>query len=58
MAGAVKDAYAPDVDVEIIYKGDMPGMPDPPNLAVEDRLLGKEITAEKLEEILMELLPD
>lgn len=33
-------------------------MPDPPNLAVEDRLLGKEITAEKLEEILMELLPD
>jgi len=46
------------VKVEVIYKGDSPGMPDPPDLAVEDRLLGKTVTAEMLEELLMELLPE
>ena len=57
LAGAVKDGYAPDVEVEVIYKGDMPDMPEPPNIAVGDRLLGREITAEKMEEIVSELLP-
>ena len=33
-------------------------MPSPPNMAVEDTLLGKEVTAEKLEYILMELMPE
>ena len=32
-------------------------MPEPPNIAVGDRLLGREITAEKMEEIVSELLP-
>jgi len=45
------------VEVEVIYKGDMPDMPEPPNIAVGDRLLGREITAEKMEEIVSELLP-
>lgn len=58
MAGAVKDAYAPDVEVKIIYKGDIPGMPDPPNMAVNDLVVGKDITAEQLEEILTKLLPE
>lgn len=58
LAGAVNDAYAPDVEVEIVYKGDLPGMPDPPNLAVGDNLLGKDVTAETLEQVLAELLPD
>lgn len=58
MAGAVKDAFAPDVEVKIIYKGDIPGMPDPPNMAVNDRVVGKDITAGQLEEIVSELLPE
>ena len=59
LAGAAKDAYDPDVEVEVIfYKGDIPDMPVPPNIAVTDRLLGKDVTADKLEEILMELLPE
>ena len=58
LAGTVKDAYAPDVEVEVIYKGDIPDMPGPPNLTVEGRLLGKEVTAENLEEIISELLPE
>lgn len=33
-------------------------MPVPPNIAMEDKLLGKDITAGKLEEILMELIPE
>lgn len=56
LAGAVRDAYAPNVDVEIIYKGDLTEMPMPPNMAVDDRVLGKEVTAEKLEEIIVQLL--
>jgi len=58
LAGAVRDAFAPDVEVEVIYKGEMPDMPGPPDIAVEGRLLGRDITAEKLEEILMELIPE
>lgn len=58
LAGAVKDAYSPDVEVEVIYKGDLPDMPGPPDIAVEGRLLGKYIAAEKLEEIIMELIPE
>lgn len=58
MAGAVKDAFAPDVEVGVVYKGDIPDMPEPPNIAVEGRLLGKEVTAEKLEEIISELLTE
>jgi hypothetical protein len=42
----------------MLTRGDSPDMPDPPNLAVEDRLLGKNVTAEQLEKVLAELLPD
>lgn len=33
-------------------------MPAPPDIAVEGKLLGKEVTAENLEEIMSELLPE
>ena len=44
--------------VQVVYKGELPGMADPPNLAVDDRLLGKDVTAEALEKVLAELLPE
>ncbi|MDA8335155.1 MAG: hypothetical protein M0Z41_09235 [Peptococcaceae bacterium] len=46
------------MQVEIIYKGDLPGMPAPPDIAVNDTLLGKNVTAGQLEKILMQLLPE
>ena len=58
LAGAAKDTFAPNVEVQVIYKGELPDMPNPPNMAVENMLLGKEVTAEKLEETLAELLPE
>lgn|GEM_PF-4614278 len=58
MAGAVGDAFEPDVAVQIIHQGDRTEMPDPPNPAVDDRIPGKDVTAARREEILAEPLPE
>lgn len=58
MAGQVKEKYAPNVEVEVVYEG-MPGSedaPEPPNLAVDDEALGSKVTFEELKEIILEKL--
>lgn len=61
MAGKVKDKYPNDVEVETVYcgflgfghKGDVI---KPPNIAVDDKVLGSEATFEDVEKAVMEKL--
>ena len=56
MAGVVSEKFAPDVKVEVIYKG-LLGIgiggdgPKPPNVFVDDVELGKSFTQEELEQV-------
>ncbi len=46
------------MEVEVIYKG-MPGSegtPDPPNVVVDDKVLGSKVTFEDLEKVVLEKL--
>ena len=61
MAGKVKDKYPNDVEVEIVYSGFL-GLGHkedaikPPNIAVDDKILGSEATFEDIEKAVMEKL--
>ncbi|MFZ5634759.1 MAG: hypothetical protein ACOY40_18185 [Bacillota bacterium] len=59
MAGAVKEKYPGEVDVEIIYKGS-PGVPEdipkPPAMDVEGVMFGKNTAFEDLEKVVLEKL--
>ena len=61
MAGAVREKFAPDVKVEVIYKG-LLGIgtggdgPKPPNVFVDDVELGKSFTQEELEKVVAQKL--
>ena len=59
MAGRVKDKYPNDVEVEIVYSGFLgfghkEDAIKPPNIAVDDKLLGGEVTFEDLEKAVLE----
>ena len=59
MAGRVKEKYPDDVEVEIVYSGFLGfghrgDTIKPPNIAVDDRLLGAEPTLEDIEKAVME----
>jgi hypothetical protein len=59
LAGKVKDKYPDDVEVEIVYSGFLgfghkEDAIKPPNIAVEDRVLGGEVTFEDLEKAVLE----
>jgi hypothetical protein len=59
LAGRVKEKYPDDVEVEIIYSGFLGfGHKEeaikPPNIAVDDKILGGEATFEDLEKAVME----
>jgi len=57
LAGRVKEKYPADVEVEVIYPdGSLEDVPKPPNIAVDDELLGSKMTFEDLEEIVLEKL--
>jgi len=58
LAGQVKEKYAPEVEVEVIYKGTpaSEGAPEPPNLGVDEEALGSKITLEEMEEMVLEKL--
>ena len=59
MAGKVKDKYPNDVEVEIVYSGFL-GLGHkgdaikPPNIAVDDKVLGSEVTFEDIEKAVLE----
>lgn len=55
LANLAKEAHESNVDVKLIYKGELSKMPEPPNLAVGGQLLGRDVTMEKLEEHLEKL---
>jgi hypothetical protein len=59
LAGRVKEKYPDDVEVEIVYSGFLGfghrgDTIKPPNIAVDDRLLGAEPTLEDIEKAVME----
>jgi hypothetical protein len=59
LAGKVKDKYPNDVEVEIVYSGffgfgHKEDAIKPPNIAVDDRVLGGEVTFEDLERAVLE----
>ena len=59
MAGRVKEKYPDDVEVETIYSGFLgfghkEDAIKPPNIAVDDRVLGAEPTFEDIEKAVME----
>ena len=61
MAGRVKEKYPDDVEVETVYSGFLGfGHKDdaikPPNIAVDDKVLGSEPTYEDIEKAVMEKL--
>lgn len=62
MAGAVSEKFAPEVKVDVIYKGFL-GIGNkneegikPPNVYVDDVELGKNVTQEQLEMVVAEKL--
>jgi len=59
LAGRVKDKYPNDVEIEIVYSGFLgfghkEDAIKPPNIAVDDKLLGGEVTFEDLEKAVLE----
>jgi hypothetical protein len=59
LAGKVKDKYPNDVEVEIVYSGFLGfchkgDAIKPPNIAVDDKVLGSEVTLEDLEKAVLE----
>jgi len=59
LAGRVKEKYPDDVEVETIYSGFLgfghkEDAIKPPNIAVDDRVLGAEPTFEDIEKAVME----
>ena len=59
MAGKVKDKYSDDVEVETIYSGLLgfghrEDAIKPPNIAVDDKILGSEATFEDVEKAVLE----
>ena len=61
MAGKVKEKYPDEVEVETVYSGFLgfghkgDGI-KPPNIAVDDKILGAEPTYEDIEKAVMEKL--
>jgi hypothetical protein len=59
LAGRVKEKYPDEVEVETVYSGFL-GLGHkgdaikPPNIAVDDRILGSEATFEDIEKAVME----
>ena len=59
MAGKVKEKYPDEVEVEIVYSG-LLGFGHkgdaikPPNIAVDDKILGSEATFEDIERAILE----
>jgi hypothetical protein len=61
LAGKVKEKYPKDVEVEIIYSGFLgfghkENTIKPPNIAVDDKVLGSEVTFEDIEKGILEKL--
>jgi hypothetical protein len=61
LAGKVKEKYPDDVEVETVYSGFLGfghkgEAVKPPNIGVDDKLLGSEATFEDLEKAVMEKL--
>lgn len=61
MAGKVKDKYPASVEVEIVYSGVLgfghkEGAIAPPNISVDDKVLGSEATFEDIEKAVLEKL--
>jgi len=62
LAGKVKDKYPNDVEVEIVYSGFLGfghighkgDAIKPPNIAVDDKVLGSEVTFEDIEKAVLE----
>ena len=59
MAGKVKDKYPNDVEIEIVYSGFLGfghkgDVIKPPNIAVDDKVLGSEVTFEDIEKAVLE----
>jgi hypothetical protein len=59
LAGKVKDKYSDDVEVETIYSGLLgfghrEDAIKPPNIAVDDKILGSEATFEDVEKAVLE----
>jgi hypothetical protein len=59
LAGKVKDKYSNDVEVEIVYSGFLGfghkgDAIKPPNITVDDKVLGSEVTLEDLEKAVLE----
>jgi len=59
LAGKVKDKYPNDVEVEVVYSGFLgfghkEDTIKPPNIAVDDKVLGSEVTFEDLEKAILE----
>jgi len=59
LAGTVKDKYPDDVEVEIVYSGFL-GLGHkedaikPPNITVDDKVLGSDVTFEDIEKVILE----
>jgi translation elongation factor EF-1beta len=61
LAGKVKEKYPDDVEIETVYSGFLGfghkgDAIKPPNIAVDDRVLGAEATYEDLENVVKEKL--
>jgi len=59
LAGQVKDKYPDDVEVETVYSGFLGfghkgDTIKPPNIAVDDKILGSKATLEDIEKAVME----
>ena len=59
MAGQVKEKYPDEVEVETVYSGFLGfghkgNAIKPPNIAVDDKVLGSEATFEDIEKAVME----
>jgi hypothetical protein len=61
LAGKVKEKYPDDVEIEIMYSGFLgfghkENVIKPPNIAVDNKILGSEATLEKIEKTVIEKL--
>ena len=59
MAGKVKEKYPDEVEVETVYSGFLgfghkEDAVKPPNIAVDDKVLGSEVTFEDIEKAVLE----
>jgi hypothetical protein len=59
LAGKVKEKYPDDVEVETVYSGllgfgQKGDAVKPPNIAVDDKILGSEATFEDIEDAVLE----